>query len=65
MNEKILALLKEHSEKNLHEKWFDDPDFVIDDLAGGNVDDAFWAGSDYGMYCLAEEILGLMREKND
>ena len=65
MNEKILALLKEHADKNLHEKWFDDPDFVIDDLAGGNVDDAFWAGSDYGMCCLAEEILALMEEKND
>jgi len=39
--------------------WSDNPDFMIDDYAGGQTDDAFYGGSDAGETLLAREILGL------
>lgn len=37
--------------------WDDDPEFVPDDYAGGNIDDAFYGGKDAGEIDLAREIL--------
>lgn len=39
------------------EVWSDDPDFAIDDYAGGNIDDAFYGGERCGRTKLAREIL--------
>ncbi len=37
--------------------WSDDPDFVVDDYAGGNIDDAFYGGTDDGETNLARQLL--------
>ena len=37
--------------------WLDDPEFVVDDYAGGNIDDAFAGGERSGETNLAREIL--------
>lgn len=39
------------------ECWFEEEDSVIDDYAGGNVDDAHTGGMLDGEACLAREIL--------
>lgn len=35
----------------------EDPDVIIDDYAGGNVDDAFYAGEHAGEVMLARQII--------
>ena len=42
------------------ECWCDDNDFMIDDYAGGNVDDAYYGGSNDGETLLARELLVLL-----
>lgn len=37
----------------------DDGGFCVDDIAGGNVDDAFWAGKEEGETLLARYLLTL------
>ena len=39
------------------ECWSDDPDFMVDDYAGGNIDDAYYGGEHSGEVRLAREIL--------
>lgn len=36
-------------------------DVIVDDYAGGNVDDAYWTGGQDGRIELAREILGKLR----
>lgn len=37
--------------------WSDDAEFMVDDYAGGNIDDAFYGGQDDGSVQLARELL--------
>lgn len=37
--------------------WDDDEDFIADDYAGGNQDDAFYGGQRSGEILLARELL--------
>ena len=39
------------------ECWSDDPDFMVDDYAAGNIDDAYYGGEHSGEVRLAREIL--------
>lgn len=50
--------MKERLEKlAASECWSDDPEFMVDDYAGGNIDDAFYGGEHSGEVNLAREIL--------
>ena len=42
------------------ECWCDDNDFMIDDYTGGNIDDAYYGGSNDGETLLARELLVLL-----
>lgn len=44
------------------EVWEDDPDSIVDDFAGGNVDDAYDGGFRAGQTILAREILDLWED---
>lgn len=57
MDNEILEYLKSLARKKAHT---DREDFMVDDCAGGNVDDAYYAGCDDGEILLAREILGKM-----
>ena len=57
MNEKIIAKLKELAERSC---WTDDDEFMVDDYAGGNMDDAFEGGCRNGEVWLAREILSAL-----
>ena len=37
--------------------WNDDKDFMVDDYAGGNIDDAYYGGNRDGETDLARELL--------
>jgi hypothetical protein len=50
LKEKLIKL----SEKKC---WCDDKDFMVYDYAAGNIDDAYYGGSDDGEVLLAREIL--------
>lgn len=39
--------------------WCDDSESIINDFAGGNIDDAYSGGYDDGQATLARELLGL------
>lgn len=41
----------------------DDPDFMVDDYAGGNVDDAYQCGYEHGEIMLARELLKQFKER--
>ena len=55
--EELKNKIKEESKKEVAH--FDD-DFVPDDVAGGNVDDAYWAGVSSGRAELAKELVKLV-----
>jgi hypothetical protein len=57
MDEKIIEKLKLLAEKRC---WSDDENFMVDDYAGGNEDDAYYGGVDTGEIWLAREILNMM-----
>ncbi len=59
MNEQLIEKLKKLAQS---ECYFDneDEDTVVDDYAGGNVDDAFSIGERQGEILLAREILSSM-----
>lgn len=42
------------------EAWDDDEDFVVDDYAGGNMDDAFYGGHRAGQIDMARQVLTMM-----
>lgn len=57
MNDNLIEKLKKLASS---ECFFDDEDAIVDDYAGGNVDDAFDAGSHAGEVTLARYILNSM-----
>lgn len=56
MNEKLIERLKELAETR---SWADglDSDNIVDDYAGGNIDDAYYGGERSGEISLARSIL--------
>lgn len=68
MDEKIIEFLKSIAKEKA---WDDDEDFIVDDYAGGNVDDAFYGGQRSGCIDLARDILVMLglrevaNEEND
>lgn len=54
MNEKLKTELEKLAKRKC---WCDDEDFMIDDYAGGNIDDAYYGGSADGETLLARELL--------
>lgn len=42
--------------------WFDDEEFMVDDYAGGNIDDAYQGGIKDGRVELARELLAILNE---
>ena len=53
----IEQLVDKLREIALQEAWDDDPDFMVDDYAGGNEDDAFYGGQRSGEIILARQLL--------
>jgi hypothetical protein len=50
--------LKEHLMEIAKKKaWSDNKEFMVDDYAGGNIDDAYYGGASDGEVLLAREIL--------
>lgn len=64
MNEEFIQRLKKLAASDA---WVDElgdgSDVIIDDFAGGNVDDAFWGGLRSGEIQLAREILSELNIK--
>jgi hypothetical protein len=54
MNDEVLKLIKETAAKEANT---DREDFIVDDVAGGNVDDAYSAGCDDGEIWFARTLL--------
>ena len=44
------------------EVWDDNEDFIVDDYAGGNVDDAFYGGQRSGEASMARTVLTMIGE---
>lgn len=55
MNEELKNKIIELAKRS-HPRIDDYDNYVVDDYAGGNVDDAFENGSRYGEVCLAQHI---------
>ena len=56
--EKMNAEMKAKLEKLAARKcWSDNEDFMVDDYAGGNIDDAYYGGNTDGETDLARELL--------
>jgi hypothetical protein len=56
--EKMNAAMKAKLEKLAsRECWSDDEDFMVDDYAGGNIDDAYYGGNADGEAGLARALL--------
>lgn len=53
----IDTLIEELKEIALQQAWDDDEDFMADDYAGGNIDDAFYGGHRSGRIDMAREVL--------
>lgn len=56
MNDKMIERLKHLARSECYMD-DEDEDKVIDDYAGGNVDDAFYAGEHQGEVLLARDVL--------
>ncbi len=54
MNEAMKAKLEKLAGRQC---WCDDGGFMVDDYAGGNIDDAYYGGVDDGQAVLARELL--------
>lgn len=53
-----VKLLEEKLQKIANQVvWSDDAEFMVNDYAGGNIDDAFYGGQDDGAVQLARELL--------
>ena len=55
LSEAAVTKLKELAETKC---WSDDPDFMTDDYAGGNIDDAYAGGERAGEILMARWVLG-------
>lgn len=51
----LKAFLQKTADKTA---WLDDKEFMVDDYAGGNIDDAYSGGVSDGEILMAREILG-------
>lgn len=61
MNEEVMKLIKEMAIKEIAS---DEEDFMVDDYAGGNIDDAYYLGFEDGQVSFARSIVeALGREK--
>ncbi len=59
MNDAMIERLKALARREcFHDD--EDPDVIVDDYAGGNVDDAFYAGEHAGEVMLARDVLTAM-----
>jgi hypothetical protein len=58
MNEALIVRLKKMAQSECY--YDDEDDTIIDDYAGGNVDDAFYAGEHAGETMLAREVLSAL-----
>jgi hypothetical protein len=56
MNEDMKTMLEKIAARDC---WCDDEEFMADDYAGGNIDDAYNGGSDDGEALLARSLLKL------
>lgn len=56
MNDKLINRLKKLAERRTWEDGLD-ADTIIDDFAGGNIDDAYYGGENSGETSLARSIL--------
>lgn len=56
MNEELIKKLKELAKSECWDDNMND-DSIVDDFAGGNVDDAYWGGEHTGRVKLARETL--------
>lgn len=54
MNEEMKEMLEKLAARTC---WCDDDEFMADDYAGGNIDDAYYGGSDDGEAILARRLL--------
>lgn len=54
MNEELRALLEAAAKTEIG---CDNDDFMVDDYAGGNIDDAYSLGIDHGEVLFARELL--------
>lgn len=59
MNEQMISRLKELAQRECYHDNEDD-DVVVEDYAGGNVDDAFDLGERAGETMLARDVLSAM-----
>jgi hypothetical protein len=58
ISEKFMAkLIKLSIEETIVDDMCKNPDVIIDDYAGGNIDDAYYRGADDGEINMAREIL--------
>lgn len=58
MNEAVIEQLKKSArQKCFYDELVDNPDVIVDDFAGGNIDDAFNVGETAGEAMLARSIL--------
>jgi hypothetical protein len=55
----LVAELKSIADKKA---WCDDEDFMVNDYAGGNIDDAYSGGYDDGEIIMARHILTQLKE---
>lgn len=62
MNKELLEKLQKLATQKSWEDQFDD-DSIIDDFAGGNIDDAYYGGYRDGEISLAREVLAYLEEK--
>lgn len=57
MNEQTIDMLKKLARETA---WSDNEEFMVDDYAGGNEDDAYYGGQRDGEIALARKILTSM-----
>lgn len=62
MSEKLEKLRKIIAEEAAASCWEIDDDHIVDDFAGGNIDDAFDGGTRTGRRDLAAELLAVLDE---
>jgi len=62
----VQILIEKLKTISLNQKaWSDDPDFMVDDYAGGNIDDAYYGGVRDGEVLLARELLGIINSNEN
>jgi len=62
MIEKIKIILSTYLEEDY--SFCEDADFIVYDACGGNTDDAFYLGQEYGQWELAKTLLDIL-DKHD